>query len=100
MNEKFTEGSSGEVLREGIVQQNLYKWLGNSKMDVKGKGCEGVRQGSSVSIVIRLRGGRARICGVIPGRIKRSVFFQNGDSGATTYSDSYSIVNWNFFPRG
>jgi hypothetical protein len=37
VNEKFTEGSSGEVLREGIAQQNLYKWLGNGNMGVKGK---------------------------------------------------------------
>jgi len=63
----------GEVLMEGIFQQNLYKWLGDGKMVVRGKGCEGVRQASSVSIVIMLRSRSARSHGLIPGRIKRFV---------------------------
>jgi hypothetical protein len=35
MNEKFTEGYNGEILREGIVEQNLYPCLGNGTMGVK-----------------------------------------------------------------
>lgn len=76
MSEKFTEVSNGEVLMEGIFQQNLYKWLvSDGKMVVKGRGCEGVRQASSVSIVIVLRGGSVRSRGLILDRIKRFVSF-------------------------
>ena len=78
---------------EGIFQQSLYKWLGDGKIVAKGNGCDGVRQASSVSIVIMLRDESARSHGLVPGRIRDLFLFRKGDSNATTYS----VVSWSFF---